>query len=468
MHHKLVIFGASSGGEKVYYTLKSIGIDVKFFVDNDANKWGQTFHNRLIKSPEELIGQDIHIIIAAEEFQEAIEEQLAQLNLLDKLILKENYLLAYTLSHLNILDSFTDINITQKKHVFIELLEGCEKDSGGILSWSLTVADGFQHNGIPAHIISTSKYGFPESKETMFFPIETEYDDYWNSVIRLTKFFAQHMPCTIISNKQLQMFYAGLILKNKFPDQVTLVTVIHSDLVALYRRADYLFPYVDKILCTTLHMKEVLLQQYHIPMNKLAYKEMPLSSAYRKPIIRTVHNESLKIGWGGRLVKPLKRADFIIKLIIELEKLQINYLFFIAGEGSYFNRIQDYIKSENLEQKVHLLGQLKRKDMPSFWRNMDIFISLSDKEGAGLSMLEAIACGAVPVTTAYTSTKEFIRPGESGYIVPIGDYTKIAEWIAYLSNHREQLCYLANNASLEIQVKCSITAYIKYLCEFVI
>lgn len=68
MHHKLVIFGASSGGEKVYYTLKSIGIDVEFFVDNDANKWGQTFHNRLIKSPEELIEQDIRIVIAAKEF----------------------------------------------------------------------------------------------------------------------------------------------------------------------------------------------------------------------------------------------------------------------------------------------------------------------------------------------------------------------------------------------------------------
>lgn len=464
MKQQYVIFGASSGGEKVFWTLHSIGVEIAFFVDNNKNKWGQQLHNKLILSPTELVGKNVAIIIAAEEYQEQIEQQLEQMNLLHTIVLKEEIIIPFIIEHItDFTYPTTDTTIHKAQQIFIELLEGCPKGSGGIVSWSLMVAQLLQELGKNALIVSSARYGFPEGKETFFLPFETDYQTFWTSVKELVQYFSNHLPCVIFTNKQLQMFYAGIILKQIYPEQVKLYSVVHSDLNSLYRRAQCIEPYIDLFLCTTHTVKTKLSNYYGISKQKLSFHEMPISNAFFIPHILREQLEPIQLGWGGRLIKSLKRADLLIPFIHELEHLDIPYKFYIAGSGACSKEIEDYINTTSLKGSVFLLGQIKREDMPQFWSQIDIAIFLSEREGACLSLLEAMAGGAVPVSTDFNNAKDVIQSGINGYIVPQKDCKTMAQNIYKLAINRKLLYKMGTSATETIKKHYTQSDYSNYL-----
>ncbi|MDR1701893.1 MAG: hypothetical protein LBR56_03870 [Sporomusaceae bacterium] len=75
----VVIFGAAENGRKTQTMLSELEVDIKFFVDNDPLKWGQTINGISIVSPDDLFKEfkEIPIIIASTSFFE-IERQLRQ------------------------------------------------------------------------------------------------------------------------------------------------------------------------------------------------------------------------------------------------------------------------------------------------------------------------------------------------------------------------------------------------------
>jgi glycosyltransferase involved in cell wall biosynthesis len=56
----------------------------------------------------------------------------------------------------------------------------------------------------------------------------------------------------------------------------------------------------------------------------------------------------------------------------------------------------------------------------------DLFVFPSEYEGFGLSIVEAMAAGLPIVTTPVGAATEVVRPGESGWLVPIADVAALA------------------------------------------
>lgn len=66
---KVIIFGASENAKNF---LEANNINVKYLVDNDANKWGKTFFNYIVKAPKDLIKEkkEVYIIVASMYYKE--------------------------------------------------------------------------------------------------------------------------------------------------------------------------------------------------------------------------------------------------------------------------------------------------------------------------------------------------------------------------------------------------------------
>ena len=122
-----------------------------------------------------------------------------------------------------------------------------------------------------------------------------------------------------------------------------------------------------------------------------------------------------------------------------LENKGADYIFEMAGIGDYFNELSDYIKENNLNEKVILLGIVDKKQMHDFWRKQDVYFSCSDWEGHSISQCEGIAAGAVPVVTDVSGAEDDISDGITGYIVPVGDWEKLAERLLYLCHNRKTI-----------------------------
>lgn len=84
----------------------------------------------------------------------------------------------------------------------------------------------------------------------------------------------------------------------------------------------------------------------------------------------------------------------------------------------------NYIKQLGIEEYVRWIGYVDEEDKPVLYRNAETFVFPSSREGFGLGVLEALACGTPVVTTTATSLPEVL--GEAGFAVEPDDARNMA------------------------------------------
>lgn len=147
-----------------------------------------------------------------------------------------------------------------------------------------------------------------------------------------------------------------------------------------------------------------------------------------KPTIPTEKNEKLKSCYG---IKPeekvlihvsnfrsVKRIDTIVDTFAKVHK-QIPSKLLLLGDGPELMNVKKQARSLNLEDKILFLG--KQNWVSDFYQISDIKLLLSEKESFGLSLLEAMKTGVVPIGSTAGGIKEVIKHNETGYIVNVGD-----------------------------------------------
>ncbi len=161
---------------------------------------------------------------------------------------------------------------------------------------------------------------------------------------------------------------------------------------------------------------------------------------------------SLLIGTVGELT-PLKgQVDFLRAAAEVLKKHPAAY-FIVAGidhsRGKEHRlRIEQLIEELNLTERVRLVGWME--DLAQLYCALDVFVSASHTESFGLVLAEAMASGTAVVATETEGARELIQPGETGLLVSIGDFNKLADAVSELlndSNFRSQLATEAQQAA---------------------
>lgn len=463
INKKLVIFGASGGGIKVAKTLKSFGIEFIGFLDNDSQKWGTQIEGKTVMSPEILLQDDYGIIIASTH-QAEIEQQLEEMGQLENHILKDEIIIKEVLKLMTEIKK-PDTKLIQpaEQKIIMDLSEGWML--GGIETWVSTVTRELKNIGAPV-VIYSSDDGEKTNEDLLnciqFYPIR--YTAYRENVIMLAEQFLKQGFCTAIVNKYTQFYYAAILAKQISPETVNIVCVIHSDSIYHYHRQKLLAQYVDKIVCVSKRICKRMINEAGISEEKIYYKESPVYVGELKKRDYTIDSQyPIKLGYAGRVTKMVKRADYLCDLIARLEKKNVYYEFFIAGDGPYKNTMERYIKEHNLENKVYMLGKIDHSEISEFWKTKDVFISVSDSEGSSLSELEAMSFGAIPVETDVSGVEEFVKPGENGFVVDVGDIESLAEHIAFLEKNRHLLSEMGKKSYEVVRLKCNPKEYAEFI-----
>jgi glycosyltransferase involved in cell wall biosynthesis len=85
--------------------------------------------------------------------------------------------------------------------------------------------------------------------------------------------------------------------------------------------------------------------------------------------------------------------------------------------------------SPALTKSVRLVGRVPHRQMAAFYSAADLFVLGSAREGSGYSLIEACACGAVPVVTSIPSFRVITDRGAIGVLWPHGDASACADAI---------------------------------------
>lgn len=106
----------------------------------------------------------------------------------------------------------------------------------------------------------------------------------------------------------------------------------------------------------------------------------------------------------GSFASKNKNLSRIFTVFRELPaRFRENYQLVIAGE--ILNRVPEafnLMKESKLENRILCLGYVPDEDLPSLYRNAEVFLFPSLHEGFGIPILEAMACGT-PVVTSNTA-----------------------------------------------------------------
>jgi glycosyltransferase involved in cell wall biosynthesis len=89
--------------------------------------------------------------------------------------------------------------------------------------------------------------------------------------------------------------------------------------------------------------------------------------------------------------------------------------------------------TENLES----IGSIPFDEMPACYRSMDILLMPTVREGFGLAVAEAMACGLPVVASDCSAIPELLIHGKGGFLCPVGDVDAFAEKINLLAENYE-------------------------------
>ena len=122
----------------------------------------------------------------------------------------------------------------------------------------------------------------------------------------------------------------------------------------------------------------------------------------------------IKLIFIGRLT-PDKGWNFTLKALAKLSPEILNKIaIIIAGDGTLKTEIETTLKQ--LTPDVYLLGRIQPQAVPEVLVNGDIFITNSEKETRGLTVIEAAAAGIPAITPRVGGVIDTIVDGETGFL----------------------------------------------------
>lgn len=118
----------------------------------------------------------------------------------------------------------------------------------------------------------------------------------------------------------------------------------------------------------------------------------------------------------GRL-NPIKRFNHIAPIARQLKERGLKFRWYIIGDGTERNVIQESIKAQHVEDFVFILGA---KTNPHYYiKNADFYVCLSISEACPRVVNEAKILGTPTVSTDFPTIYEFIEDGQTGLISPL-------------------------------------------------
>lgn len=131
--------------------------------------------------------------------------------------------------------------------------------------------------------------------------------------------------------------------------------------------------------------------------------------------------------FGNRSLYPLYDVEALVRAAPRIFAEVPDARVLIAGEGPEGERLASLAEQLGVAGRVSFTGSIPHDSMPGWLRGTSVYVSTAHSDGASVSLLEAMACGAFPVVADIAANREWITNGENGFLFPPGDAVALAE-----------------------------------------
>ncbi|MBU6233356.1 MAG: glycosyltransferase family 4 protein [Acidobacteria bacterium] len=140
----------------------------------------------------------------------------------------------------------------------------------------------------------------------------------------------------------------------------------------------------------------------------------------------------------GRLV-PVKRFDELIRAFMKVHERVPASRLVIAGEGYLRGELESLRHRLGGDDVIALPGRVSDDELRSLYRRAWLTASASLREGWGMSLTEAAACGCPVVATDIAGHRDAVRHGASGLLCPLENLASDLERVLTDGELRQRL-----------------------------
>lgn len=247
-------------------------------------------------------------------------------------------------------------------------------------------------------------------------------------IIKNIKFFYENKKNTYLKTNQLSSAFLPIILKFFFGYKFILrigyepnefyhfrkdKTLIFKYLFRIYSKISYLFS--DKVQVTTENIKRYIHENFSINENKIVI------------IPNLIQTEKFFH------IKKKKITDRFLAVTRFTEQKNIKFMMDFAQRNNmkidFYGTSEEIKKYKSLNKiynyRCNFFGKIDNSFLPEIYNKYRYFIMMSHFEGNPKTLLEAMACGLVVITSKVTGIKEVVENNFSGICL---DFDKLKEF----------------------------------------
>ena len=314
-------------------------------------------------------------------------------------------------------------------------------NTGGITSYCLTLATGMKHKGHNVYLASSTGDLVEQFSEQglVFFkiPIKTKCEaspKILLSFLKLRKFIRQNQIDILHAHSRTTMVLAAWL---SYVSGIPYLATAHGFFKAhFWRRA---FPcWGLRTIAISDPVGEHLVRDFKIEASKVKviYNGIDInkfgsgfgvgSSELKR---KFGLGDAVVIGIIARLA-DVKGHIYIIGAMPEILKVIPDAQLLIVGEGKMKPELLELSRRLSLEKSIFFVPSVL--DTREALAAMDIFVMPSLKEGLGLSLMEAMACGLPVIGSAVGGIKTLITHQQNGLLVQPQDVKGLAQAVLEL------------------------------------
>jgi glycosyltransferase involved in cell wall biosynthesis len=141
------------------------------------------------------------------------------------------------------------------------------------------------------------------------------------------------------------------------------------------------------------------------------------------------------IGYVGR-IKKYKSIDHLIRACKLVFERHATARLEIAGSGDYLKDLEALARELGMADRVSFRGFVSAEEKVDILRRSHVVVNTSSKEGWGVTVVEANACGAPVIASDVPGLRDAVVDGETGFLVPYGDIEGFAARISEVLDDR--------------------------------
>lgn len=297
--------------------------------------------------------------------------------------------------------------------------------------------------GVRQHpTLSLFSYKVVETKLKEFKPDIIHSDDieklYFGNVMRdWGAKYAQenNIPCIVMHHTNFLQYYSDYaksmpVLKLPFAYKV-----IKYHLLKPYSKYDLvLVSSREQVRCLrALEIRRIFYQTF-VGVNTELFKPIPDKSLFLSTYVPSDIRDKVKVLYVGRL-DPDKGWLFLIDALLSLASFEdlSNLCLIIAGYGPLETEILDKLSPK---MNIHFVGKVSYNKISELYQCCDFFLTPSEKESRGLTILEAAACGIPALAPRAGGLIDSLKDGETGLFYNPGDKNDFIDKFLVLAKNK--------------------------------